>query len=99
MFKYKTASHLTYDDITLDVRRLVKRYFPTEDIMTFVTFPKILHRVLHVNTSEFCLIIMLDDNTCQTGTIEGLGRQNVIRFDSGIMPALEAFLQSKLHDT
>ena len=35
---------------------------------------------------------MLDDNTCQTGTIEELGRQNVIRFDIGIMPALEAFL-------
>jgi hypothetical protein len=42
---------------------------------------------------------MFDDNTCQTGTIEELGRQNVIRFDIGIMPALEAFLQSKVHDT
>ena len=99
MFQYKTASRLTYDDITLDVRRLVKRYFPTEDVMTYVIFPKILQCVLHVNTSEFGLIIMLDDNTCQTGTIEELGLQNVIRFDIGIMPALEAFLQSKVHDT
>ena len=99
MFQYKTASRLTYDYITLDVRRLVKRYFPTEDVMTFVIFPKILQCVLHVNTSEFGLIIMLDDNTCQTGTIEEVGRQNVIRFDIGIMHALEAFLQSKVHDT
>ena len=99
MFEYRLASHLTYDDITLDVRRLVKRYFPTEDVMTFVISPKFLQCVLHVNTSEFGLIIMLDDNTCQTGTIEELGRQNVIRFDIGIMPALEAFLQSKVHDT
>ena len=99
MFQYKTASRLTYDDITLDVRHLVKRYFPTEDVMTFVIFPKILQCVLHVNTSEFGLIIMLDDDTCQTGTIEELGRHNVIRFDSGIMHALEAFLQSKVHDT
>ena len=67
--------------------------------MTFVIFPKILQCVLHVNTSEFGLIIMLDDNTCQTGTIEVLGRHNVIRFDSGIMHALEAFLQSEVHDT
>ena len=95
MFKYKTASHLMYDDITLDVLCLVKRYFSTEEIMTFVTFPEILHCVLHVNISEFSLIIMLDDNSCQTGTIEVLGRHNVIRFDSGIMHALEAFLQSK----
>ena len=100
MFEYRTASHMTYDDITLDVRRLVKSYFPTTgEIITYVTFPKILHCVLHVNTAEFSLIIMLDDNSCQTGTIEVLGRHNVIRFDSGIMHALEAFLQSKVHDT
>ena len=86
MFEYRTASHLTYDDITLDVRRLVKSYFPTTgEIITYVTFPKILHCVLHVNTAEFSLIIMLDDNSCQTGTIEVLGRHNVIRFDSGII--------------
>ena len=78
MFEYRTASHLTYDDITLDVQRLVKSYFPTGEIITYVTFPKILHCVLHVNTSEFSLIIVLDDNTGQTGTIDVLGCPNVI---------------------
>jgi hypothetical protein len=61
MFQYKTASCFTYDDITLDVQhfKLVKIYFPAVDIMTFVTFPKILHCALHVNTSDFSFIIML----------------------------------------